>query len=528
MHRRSSKAFRALLLATASAVVPLYCAAQAARAVTELPNPSHLDIFGGFTYYHPFNSTLNGYTYEPIIKGGIGSVTAYFGDHYGAQIEGAGSPHGPDDCAFIAQAGPVYRVQYNRFFPFAHLLVGGTRIGGPQVQPCTWGLGATFGLGVDYVLPQTFLRNRLALRPIQGDVEYADVNFGQPSAPSFMNGGVAKITAYRLSAGAVYRFGGMIPTRPAAYGCVLQPVTVFPGDPITVTGKVINLEEGKKLRPIYTWSTNGGLIEGSSDTATVSTTGVAPGDYTVIGRIIEGNTATRFAECAASFRVQAYDPPSITCSANPSSIMPGGLSTITSEARSPQNRPLNYSYAATAGQVGGNGSSGTLTAANVSPGIIDVTCNVVDDLGKSATSTTTVTVITPPPPPAPSSRSLCSISFARDRRRPVRVDNEAKGCLDDIALEMNRESDAMLIIVGKHGPDEMPEAAAERTLNVKQYLMVEKGISANRIEVRTGESTGRTVDNILVPPGATWETGGTTRFDPTRVRRHGEAYAHPR
>jgi hypothetical protein len=106
----------------------------------------------------------------------------------------------------------------------------------------------------------------------------------------------------------------------------------------------------------------------------------------------------------------------------------------------------------------------------------------------------------------------------------VRVDNEAKGCLDDIALEMNRESDATLVIIGKHGPEEAPDTASERALNVRQYLTAEKGIDANRIELRTGESTGRSADNILVPPGATWDTGGTTRFDPTRVPRHGEPY----
>jgi hypothetical protein len=53
----------------------------------------------------------------------------------------------------------------------------------------------------------------------------------------------------------------------------------------------------------------------------------------------------------------------------------------------------------------------------------------------------------------------------------------------------------------------------------------EKGIAANRIEVRTGEISDRTVDNFLVPPGATWDAGGTTSFDPSRVVRHGEPYA---
>ncbi len=533
MHRRSCKVIRALLLAVAAAALPLFCAAQAAPAGSQSPSVSRVDLFGGYSYYHPFNSfgpygnSLDGSVYQPIVWGSVQSVSAYFGNHIGVEFEGAESPHGPDDCAYIAQGGPIVRAQSGRFVPFAHLLFGGARDGGPVLQPCTWGYGATIGAGFDYILAYEPFHNHLAIRPIQADLEYADVNFGPNTAPTFLNGGVAKIASYRLSSGIVIRLGGTTEVYPAAYGCVVQPVTVFPGDPITVTGSVLNLETGRRLKPVYTWTPTGGQIEGDTENATISTTGLAPGDYVVNGRVSEGSRPTEHAECAASFRIQAYDPPTIACSANPSSILPGGASTITSEARSPQNRPLNYSYATTAGQIAGNATTGALTTANVSPGIIDITCNVVDDLGKTATANTTVTVVAPPPPPAPAARNLCSISFDRDRKRPVRVDNEAKGCLDDIALEMNRESDATLVVVGKHDPQEPPDAAAERALNVKQYLTDEKGIDPNRIQLRTGESTGRTVDDILVPPGATWDTGGTTSFDATKVERHGEPYARP-
>jgi hypothetical protein len=531
MHRRSSQTFRALLLASVTAVLPLCCSAQAAPAGTPAPSASHIDLFGGYSYYRPFNAygpfgdTLNGSTYQPITWGGIGSFAAYFGTNLGVEFEGAASPYGPDDCSYIAQAGPIVRAQSGRYVPFVHLLFGATRDGGPQLQPCTWGYGGTIGVGFDYILSPEFLRNRLAIRPIQADLEYADINFGANSAPTFLNGGVAKISSYRLSSGIVIRLGGATELVPAAYGCVVQPVTVFPGDPITVTGSVINLEPGKRMKPVYTWATTGGQVEGDSDTATISTASLDAGDYTVTGRVSEGFRANEHAECAASFRIQAFDPPTISCSANPSSVLPGGISTITSEGRSPQNRPLSYSYTATAGQIGGNGTTGALTTAGVSPGTIDVTCNVVDDLGKTATSTASVTVVAPPPPPAPSSRSLCSISFDRDRKRPVRVDNEAKGCLDDIALELNRESDATLVIVGNHDPQESAEASAQRSLNVKLYLTTEKGIDANRIELRTGESTGRTADTVLVPRGATWNPGGTTQFDPTKVNPSGQPYA---
>ena len=153
---------------------------------------------------------------------------------------------------------------------------------------------------------------------------------------------------------------------------------------------------------------------------------------------------------------------------------------------------------------------------------------MVDDGGRSASATATVTVVPPPPPPAPPAaavRTLCSLSFERDRKRPVRVDNEAKACLDSVALELNRESNAMLVVVGRHDAQEKPDVAAERTLNVKQYLTAEKGIDASRIEVRTGETKDRSADDILVPAGASWDPTGTSSFDPTTIQRHGQPYA---
>jgi len=509
--------------------MPFSCAAQAAPAGSRMPGSSKVEIYGGYGYFHPVGSDLYNFEYQPIDKGGVASITDYFGPHFGLQAEGSFFPSGPNDCFYSAQAGPVYRHQIGRLVPFAHLLGGGAEVGGPLTQPCTWGYGATGGVGVDYILPVQALRNRLAIRPVQADFSYSYINFGPRTAPNVLNGGTVAITAYRLSAGAVYRFGGggIYSPAPASFGCEVQPVSVFPGDPINVTGRVIDLESNKKLTPAYTWSSTGGKITGTTENATIATTGVAPGDYTVNGRVSEGSKAEQHAECSASFRVIAFEPPTITCSANPTSILPGGLSTIAAVGISPQNRPLTYSFGTTAGQITASGTTGTLSTADVAPGAITVSCNVVDDAGKSASSAATVTVTAPPPPPvppAPLSRTLCSISFERDKKRPVRVDNEAKACLDSIALEMNHDTDAVLVVVGKHDPQEKPDAAAERTLNVKQYLTTEKGIDPSRIEVRTGETKDRTVDDVLVPAGATWDPAGTTSFDPARVTRHGQPY----
>jgi hypothetical protein len=513
---------------------PLVAAAQAAPAGSSLPGLSVVDLFGGYSYLDPLGSDIYGQEYTALPGGFGSSVTGYFSRAFGIQAEYNKFYNDPDYCFSTAQAGPVYRHQIGRLVPFAHLLGGAAQVGpsyehnGASLNQCYWGWATAAGVGVDYVLAAPSLHNRLAIRPIEADFQYTNVNFGKQTYPGALTGGQSQITAYRLSAGFVLRLGEMEPPLPAAMSCELQPVSVYPGDPITVTGSVVNLKSSSKVGPTYTWTTTGGKLARANGGATIATAGLAPGDYTVGGRVNEGLAPDEHADCTASFRVMGYEPPTVACSANPTSIPPGGFATITAGGHSPQNRPLNYSYGTSAGQITGSGTTGTLAAADVPPGVISVSCNVVDDLGKSASGATTVTVVAPPPPPpppAPVAQPLCSVSFERDRKRPVRVDNEAKGCLDDIALALNRQADAVLVVVGKHDPEEKPDAAAERTLNVKQYLTEEKGIDPNRIEIRTGETTGRTVDNVLVPPGATWDTEGTTSFDPTRVQRHGQPYA---
>jgi hypothetical protein len=533
MSLRAPFVYRLLLALTVSFVATTPSIGQAASAGSSLPGLSDVDIFGGYSYLHPVNSDMYGQIYGPLPAGFGSSVTGFFSHSFGIQAEYNKFFNDPDYCFSTAQAGPVYRHQIGRLVPFVHLLGGAAQVA-PSYQhsgsanQCNWGWSASGGVGLDYILAAPSLHNRLAIRPIEADFQYTNVDFGKQLSPGSLTGGQSQITAYRLSAGFVVRLGEMEPPLPAAMSCEVQPVSVYPGDPITVTGSVVNLVSRKKAIPTYTWTTTGGKLARADGGATIATAGLTPGDYTVAGRVNEGMAVNEHADCTASFRVMGYEPPTIACSANPASILPGGFATITSVGRSPQNRSLSYSYGATAGQITVSGTTATLAAADVAPGTINVSCNVVDDVGKSASAATTVTVVAPPAPPkppAPVAQALCSVSFERDKKRPVRVDNEAKGCLDDIALAMNRSSDAVLVVVGKHDPQEKPDAAAERTLNVKQYLTEEKGIDPNRIELRTGETTGRTVDNVLVPTGATWDTEGTTSFDPTRVQRHGQPYA---
>jgi len=514
----------AAIIAAAFTVATMPAAAQATKtASTPPPEPSRFDLYGGYGYFHPFSGEIGNVNYQPINTGAVVSASGYFDRYLGLQAEGSFFPSGPNDCVFTAQAGPVVRFQKNRWVPFAHTLVGGAKVGGPIFQPCSWGWGVTSGAGLDYILPA--FNNLIAIRPIQADFEFSHVDYGTPG-PGSVSGGIGTIYAYRLSAGIVFRFGQVTPPPPVQLGCTIAPANAFPGDPMTATATATNLDPKKKAT--YTWTSTGGQISGTTETANISTANLAAGDYTVTGHVSEGPRPYEQATCTASYRIQAFEPPTISCSANPSAVMPGDSSIITSVASSPQKRPLTYSYAASAGQITGSAATATLNTAGAPSGVINITCNVVDDLGKQATASTQVTINVPPPPPAPQTSNLCSVSFDRDKKRPVRVDNEAKGCLDEIALTLNRESSAKLVIIGKHAADESPDAAEQRALNVEQYLTDEKGIDPSRIELRTGAEPSRTVDSVLVPTGATFAPGDTTTFDPGSVKRQGQPYGKPK
>jgi len=248
-----------------------------------------------------------------------------------------------------------------------------------------------------------------------------------------------------------------------------------------------------------------------------------PGNYTVTGHVSEGQKVGLFADCTANFTIKQYDPPTVSCSANPTDLQPGGTATITAQGVSPQNRPLTYSFSASAGQISGSGNTATLSTAGAPAGPITVTCNVQDDKGQTATSTATVTVEQPPPPPpAPKTKTLCSINFDRDTRRPARVDNEAKACLDDVALNLQQQTDANAVLVGEAASTEKraDTLAAQRAVNTKDYLVKEKGIDPSRISVRTGTQGNKEVENYLVPAGATFDSDvpGTTAVDESTVK----------
>jgi hypothetical protein len=471
---------------------------------------SRVDLFGGFAYFHPYAGEIGGYAYQPVNAGAVTNLSAYFNRYFGLQAEGGFHPDGPNDCVYSGQGGPIFRLPRGRWIPFVHVLGGGAKIGGPAFQPCSWGWGVTSGLGMDYVLPQ--FHNRLALHLIQADWQYSHVSFG-PLDAAEVAGGAVDLEDYRLASGIVLRLGSIKPALPPLGAfCSLQPQRVFVGDPVTVSLQTDNLDPRKKVT--YSWTSTAGTVRGSGESVTIDTKGLAAGSYSVNASVVQGHKPSERARCSASFALRTYDPPTVTCVANPDRVKPGNTSEISARGVSPQDRPLTYTFSADAGQISNSGgNTTTLSTIGAPVGSVTVTCTATDDLGKSAHNTTTVTIIPQPFSPPPQARPLCSQSFARDRRRPLRVDNEAKACLDEIALALRLEPDAKLELVGHADSADKTDAAAQRAVNAKQYLIGEKEIDGSRIELRTSTARERTVDAILVPAGASFSDDGATLVD---------------
>ncbi|MGD0547836.1 MAG: hypothetical protein ABR991_08400, partial [Terracidiphilus sp.] len=106
-----------------------------------------------------------------------------------------------------------------------------------------------------------------------------------------------------------------------------------------------------------------------------------------------------------------------------------------------------------------------------------------------------------------------------------------------IALDLQKQPDAKLVVVGEANAKEqaktakemkaalknkhakVEDLAAERAVNVKDYLVAEKGIDASRISVATGTTDEQKVENYLVPSGANFaaDVAGTTPVDESAV-----------
>jgi hypothetical protein len=549
MHNPVWRFLNPVLALAIVASMPVSLAPQAAPAASGTAlSPPKWDIFAGYSALIPNGDFCcypagKEFGYNSIDYGAIFSITRYFNNHIGIRIEGDEHVLLPESNITWTQPGDdfaggyggvVYRIPLSngKVIPSFHIMAGAERVGSiPQTD--VLGFAFTAGGSLDVRTPA--FNHHLAIRLYQADYQYVHANF-----PARQGGSYSFTPQGRLSAGLVWNIGTFAPPTPVTLACSASPASVFPGDPVAVTAAAGSLDP--KLNTIYGWSGTG--VTGTGTTASVATGSLAAGTYTVQGSVKEGKPGKeglqlwQTANCSASFTVKEYEPPTVSCSSNPSTIKPGETSTITSTAVSPQNRPLTYSYTASAGSVSGSGVAAEFSSAGAPTGAVGIACNVADDKGHSASANTTVTIEASVEAPKPQASALCSISFATDTKRPTRVDNEAKACLDQVALDLKQQADAKVVVIGESTQAEKDQTdkdeklaahrkhitveqyAAQRAVNTKDYLVTDQGIDASRISVVTSTTDAQTVENYLVPAEADFSTAvsGTTPVDESTVK----------
>ena len=313
-------------------------------------------------------------------------ITLDASDHWGSSEKGVGNRIDDVDFSNLS-IGPKFTFRHDHFSPFLEVLAGDQRLY-PEAFHHVNKLGVMAGGGLDVNLSRHF-----AWRLIRADYVASSYRYG-PSATT----PTTVLHGARLQTGLVFMFGGAPAVAPSA-ACSIQPMEVFAGEPVTATASGSNFNPKRTVK--YAWSGTGVKVSGSGASTQIDTAGLQPGSYQITANLSDGSRAGN-ASCSASFTVKQSNPPTISCSSNPSTLQVGGTSTITATATSPDGRRLTYSYASNAGSVTGNTSTAVLSTSGAEPGTITVICNVSDDRNPplQASSTTTVNVQAPPPPDA--------------------------------------------------------------------------------------------------------------------------------
>lgn len=505
-------------------LLPTFAASQ------DQPTPK-VEIFGGYSY---FNACSNLHAIRPGAvlplniclepnKFGLGTAATFnlnrwFGitfdasGHWTNGEKGVSSLH--ESRFYNFSVGPKLTYRRNHFAPFVEAMVGYHRLT-TETFGDAGGLGFVGGGGLDIPFTKHF-----GIRLAQADYVMSNHQFGRSGTVP-----LTRIRGLRLQTGVIFMFGGgeAAAKAPAAATCSGQPAEVMAGEPVKVTLTASNFNPKRTLS--YKWTATGGKVSGTDTNATVDTTGLAPGSYTVNGNVTDNGKGKKqmMASCSSSFTVKELPkhPPTITCSANPTTVKSGDPSTITCQGASEDNRPLTYTWKSDTGRISGTGTTATLDTAGLPAGPVSITTTVGDDRELTASATTAVTVEVPPPPPT--SSKINEVAFP-DTKKPARIDNAAKAILDDVALRLQREADAKAVVVGKASADETKKKsnknlAAWRAYNAKQYLVNDKGIDASRIEVRTSTADESKAEVWLVPTGASFTGEGTTVVDETTMAK---------
>lgn len=359
-----------------------------------------VDVFAGYQWLNPGGNIPGGSNGNggvlpfklPSMAAGGGAALGY-NFHPNFALEGDLGVNEKSGNDFITYSiGPRYTYRGYGMNLFAHTLLGVNH------QTTTFnagnGIGAILGGGIDLNIVK-----HLSIRVIEADYQWARHNFANQVPPSQPDLRRPSYDGTRLRTGVVLNFGGAPPVAPTAT-CSVDHSEVMQGEPVTATATGANFNPKHTLT--YAWSGNGGPVTGKDNTATIDTKGVSGGSYTVTSHITDPKVKTNGeASCTANYTIKEppRNPPTMSCSASPSSGRAGTPVTVTCTCTSPDGVPVTVSgWSSTGGNVSGSGSTATLSTTGASPGPIRVSATCSDSRGLTANSSAQSMVEAPPPP----------------------------------------------------------------------------------------------------------------------------------
>lgn len=462
------------------------------------------DWFVGYQWLHPgatvpapFGDPNNPTAFKvPDMPRGFGTAFTYnFDPHWGAEFD-LGHNWGNGNYETTGSVGPrfIWRTENANFF--LHALASYNRLSVSGLGDPSNGIGAILGGGMDLSVSKSF-----AIRLFEADYVFARHNYADSAAPQFPDLRRPSLEGVRLRTGIVFNWGGAEPLTPTA-ACSVQPTEVLVGEPVTANVTASNFNP--KHTVTYSWTGNGGQVTGKDTTATVDTNNVAPGNYAVTAHVTDPKEKkANEASCTANYTVKPIppkNPPTISISATPTELIPGGTVNLSANCTSPDGVPVSVAnWTSTSGTVTGSGNSATLNTAGLPPGPVTVSATCTDSRNLTGQASTQVTVQNPPPPPVDKALearlALHSVYF--QTAQPTPKDPKAGllpsqqkillGLATDFKKYLEAKPDTHITLEGHadhRGTVEFNQALTERRVARVKTFLVEQGVPEANIDTK--------------------------------------------
>ncbi|MGB2671434.1 MAG: OmpA family protein [Candidatus Acidiferrum sp.] len=484
-----------------------------------------LELFMGYSYWRavPYSTSNR----MESMNGGSTSLAYNFNSHWGLVGDFAGfkvnslqftnegpgfSPSRVVDAksnVFTVMFGPRLSFRdHGRFTPFLQVLGGVAHADELTLDGCTAPIYActplpretvftmTAGGGLDYRL-----NHRIALRLFQA--EFLATRFQNPNSIFVVD----KVwqSNIRLSTGIVFRFGGNPPpppppaNHPPIASCSADKSMVYAGSGDLVVVRV-DASDPDNDPLTYSWTSTGGAVEGTGPEARWNSSGTNAGTYAVKVHVDDGRGG--WADCSSSISVEPppNHPPTMSCSADHSSVPAGDVVQITATANDPDNDPLTYSWRSSGGHVRGSDALVRFETAGLSPGNYTVDGHVDDGRGGAADCELGIEVQQPPPPPEQveleARLSLHSIYFATARPTAANPTAGLLGSQEQILVKLAADFTRYLtfkpeahLILGGHadprGGAVYNKGLTERRVERAKSFLVQHGVPADHIDTRS-------------------------------------------